>query len=178
MSVPWWASPILSAILAIAAAWLAISFDRRKTVNQELVRKRIAIYDEMAPRLNDILCFFLLVGDFRNLPPSAMIAHKRKLDRTINVYLPIFSPSLKTRYDAFIDVCFLPFGGGSGRPALIKADRERLAAEWGKKWNADWDRGFVDPAAASDLERVVRHYEALMNQLAREVGVGVRGRLG
>jgi hypothetical protein len=170
-------SPILSAILAIAAAWLAISFDRRKTVNQQLIRKRIAIYDEMAPKLDDILCFFFLVGDFRKLPPSAMIAHERRLDRTINVYLPIFSPTLKTRYDAFIDVCFLPFGGGSGRPALIRADRERLAGEWGKKWNADRDGGFVDPARASDLELILRHYEALMGQLAREVGVGDRGRL-
>ena len=126
-AVPWWANPALSTILAIAVAWVAVSFDRRKTVNQELIRKRLGVYDSMAPKLNDILCFFFLVGDFRNLPPPVMIAHKRELDRTINVYLPLFSPALKARYDDFIRTCFLPFGGGTGRPALIKANLEWLA---------------------------------------------------
>ena len=121
-TMPWWANSVLGAALALLVAWIAISFDRRKTVNQELIKKRLSIYDEMAPKLNDILCFFSFIGRFRSLPPGTIIAHKRELDRTIHVYGPIFSPALRDRYDEFVKLCFIAFAGGVGRPALIAAD--------------------------------------------------------
>jgi len=180
--ISWWASPLLSTVLAIAVAWIAISFDRRKTANQELIRKRLAIYDEMAPKLNDLLCFFFLVGDFKNLPPPTLIAYKRALDRTAHIYLPIFSPALKERYSAFINTCFLPYGGGSGRPALIRARLETLTPEWGSDWKADWNSGFVTSNEdAAELDEVRRRYDDLLAQFARELGAGrsaKRGRSG
>jgi hypothetical protein len=161
---------VLSASLALAAAWIAISFDRRKTLNQELIRKRLAIYDDMAPRLNDILCFFFCIGRFKSLPPAEIITHKRSLDRTIKVYGPLFSETLRRSYDRFIKYCFKAYEGGTGNPALIAADVGHLAFEWGTDWQAGWTPGFVAPDKAADLGEVRRRYDALMRQLAIEVG--------
>ncbi len=168
--VVWWASPVLSALLALAAAWLAISFDRRKTINQELIRKRLAIYDEMAPRLNDILCFFFCIGRYRSLPPREIITHKRALDRAINLYAPLFSPALRRAYDGLLKYCFIAFAGGTGKPALIAADVDFLISEWGGDWQAAWTAGFVPRAQAVDRDEVRLRYNALMRQFAAEVG--------
>jgi hypothetical protein len=172
--VPWWANSALGALLALLVAWIAISFDRRKTVNQELIRKRLSIYDDMAPKLNDIVCFFSCIGRFKSLPPATIIDHKRDLDRAINVYGPIFSPRLQDRYDAFIGFCFVAFCGGVGRPSLIAADVVWLEEEWGDEWQAGWKSGFVAPDAAADIDEVRRRYGALMRQFAVEVGVAGR----
>lgn len=169
-TIPWWASSVLGAALALAVAWIAISFDRRKTVNQELIRKRLAIYDELAPRLNDILCFFLCIGRFRSLPPDTIIAHKRELDRALKVYGPLFSARLRARYESFIKFAFVAFAGGLGRPALIAADIGLLQREWGSGWQAAWTSGFVPAEKAARPAEVRARYDELMRQFAREVG--------
>ncbi|HVQ09801.1 MAG TPA: hypothetical protein VMS43_15335 [Allosphingosinicella sp.] len=154
----------------MAVAWIAISFDRRKTVNQELIRKRLEIYDDLAPRLNDLLCVFLCIGRFRSLPPEAVIAHKRELDRMIKVYGMLFSRELRARYDRFIKLAFVAFAGGAGRPALIAANVDRLKVEWGPGWQDAWASGFVAAASAPKPAEIRARYDALMRQFAREVG--------
>jgi len=174
-TIPWWANSMLTTLLAIVVAWVVIAFDRRKTVNQELIRKRIQVYDEMAPMLNDIVCFFLYVGDFKSLPPATLIAHERNLDRKMHLYRPIFSTALESRYDAFMMSCFAVYAGGIGKPALIKADYVRVARVWGKDWKPEWNGDFVPPDAASKRGEVGRRYDALMDQFARELGARARG---
>jgi uncharacterized membrane-anchored protein YhcB (DUF1043 family) len=69
MPNPWWTAviaPLLTGILGVAAGYIAIRFDVKKVSNQELIKKRIAIYDEMAPKLNDLLCFFFALGHGRS----------------------------------------------------------------------------------------------------------------
>jgi hypothetical protein len=166
----WWATPLLTAVLAAGGAWLAVSLDRRKAINEELIKKRLAVYDEMAPRLNDILCFFFCIGRFQSLPPAEIIKHKRALDLSINLYAPLFSPALRTAYDAMLKYCFVIYAGGTGKPALIAANIETLRKEWDGAWQPAWTPGIVPVEQAVDPDEVRRRYDALMAQLAREVG--------
>ena len=168
-AVPWWANSLLSTMLAVMVAWLAISFDRRKTVNQELIRKRIAIYDQMAPMLNDLFCFFRSVGAWNNLTPPVMIDHKRALDRIVHVYGPLFSRKLTARYDRFIDLAFATYQG-FGEPPRLKASLVRIREEWGESWQAGWDARFVETPEQSSPYEFGQAYYALMNQFAVEIG--------
>lgn len=170
---PWWwsaaAAPLLTGALGAVVAYLAIRFDSRKALNQELIKKRIDLYDEVAPRLNDLLCSFLAVGQWKNLPPPVVLQRKRDLDRILHVYGPLFSQVVVDQYKVFIHKCFRTFTG-SGRNALLRADRVHLQKEWGEAWQPDWNEQFV---ALRDVvtERELRdEYSRLMTELA--VGIG------
>ena len=52
--------------------------------SQKLVEKRLAVYDDLAPDLNDFLCYFTFVGLWKELRPPDVVALKRKVDRKIH----------------------------------------------------------------------------------------------
>ncbi|OCJ66286.1 hypothetical protein A6U97_26505 [Agrobacterium tumefaciens] len=172
-SVPWWwtafAVPFLSAGLAVMGAWVAIGFDRRKSVNQELIKKRIAVYDDVIPKTNDMLCYFNCIGDWRTLDPDKLLDHKRKLDRAMNVYGALFSAELDVRYHAFIDACFSTYEG-RGKPAKLRANTDFLKRQWGDDWVLKWDACFMpvkDALGRDDLRPI---YDAMLGQFAIEIG--------
>lgn len=168
----WWGifgAPLLAALLATAGAWVAISFDRKKTVNQELIRKRIEIYDQVAPRLNDLYCFALSVGQWKQLAPPSMIDHKRVLDRTVYIYGPLFSANLVQRYHTFIHTMFLTYTA-VGQAAQLRISRLYLEREWDSEWDENWNLLFAgDDHEVSDSD-VRGAYNALMTQFAAEIG--------
>ena len=173
--VPWWANSLLSTVLAVLVAWVAISFDRRKTVNQELIRKRIAIYEEIAPRLNDMFCFLRAVGNWKDLTPPALIEHKRALDRLFNLYGPLFSERLLRRYNRFITVTFAATYA-VGETSKLKAPWVLIRMEWGEAWPADWNKKFVEPDEQSSHGEFGQAYWDLMDQFAIEIGAPRRHR--
>ena len=176
---PWWwsaiASPLLTGALGAVAAYLAIRFDTRKTLNQELIKKRIDLYDEVAPRLNDLLCSFLAVGQWKTLPPPIVLQRKRDLDRFIHVYGPLFSQVVVDQYKVFIHKCFRTFTG-SGRNALLRADRSHLQKEWGEAWQPDWDEQFVGSRDVVTERELRAEYSKLMVELAAGIGTPRRKR--
>ena len=48
------ATPVIAGIIALMVARFGIQLERQKAINQELVKKRIQIFDEIGPKLNDI----------------------------------------------------------------------------------------------------------------------------
>ncbi len=163
------ATPMLTGAIGIVAAYIAIRFDARKSVNQELIKKRISVYDSVAPKLNELLCFFLSRGSWKSLNPPLIIQRKRELDQTIYIYGPLFSPSIFEQYNIFIHTCFKTFVA-VGRDACLRADRNRLKIEWGSEWKPEWDSCFVAPAEAAKSEDVMQEYNKLLAQLATEIG--------
>ena len=62
---------------------------RHQQVHQELLRKRLQLFEDVAPKLNDIHCFFQAIGHWAELSPDEVIKRKRAIDRSIegNRYL-------------------------------------------------------------------------------------------
>jgi hypothetical protein len=166
-------APFLSGAVGIIAAFVTIRFDVRKTVNQELIRKRISIYDAIAPKLNDLLCFFLLRGNWRSLTPPVMIQNKRELDKTMYVYGPLFTQTVFDQYNIFIQVCFKTFMG-VGRDACLRANHGRLQSAWGAHWKPEWDICFVPLDNASKNQEIMGEYDKLPTLLASEIGAHPR----
>ena len=170
---PWWwgaaAAPLLTGALGAALAYLAIRLDSRKILNQELIRKRIDLYDQVAPRLNDLLCAFLVVGHWKELPPPVVLQTKRDLDRIMHVYGPLFSQIVVGQYKVFIHKCFRTFNG-RGCDALLRADRVHLHREWGEDWQPDWNQRFVIPRDVVSERELRDEYARLMAELAAGIG--------
>ena len=169
----WWTTflvPAVSALLAVAGAWVAIAFDRRKSTNQELIKKRIEVFDYMAPKLNDLLCFAVSVGSWRTLTPTSVITHKRELDRSFHIYRAMFSLPFAAAYTRLIEECYFSTWQGPGAPARLKLSTTELKIQWGAHWDSQWDAHFVPPDTASPQRQIVTAYADLMHQFTIEVG--------
>jgi hypothetical protein len=92
------ATPLIAGIIAWMVARLGIQLERRKAINQELVKKRIQLYDQIGPLLNDIYVAFMFVGHVKDIKLSDVIQRKRQADRIIYVNRPLISKNL------FIDI--------------------------------------------------------------------------
>lgn len=172
-ATPWWWAPVLAAGLAVFGAWMAIAFDRRKSINQELIKKRIVLYDEVVPMANDVLCYFTAVGGWKALTPTDLLAHKRALDRFINVHGALFSDDLTTAHRAFIMACFRE-RNGPGEPARLRANRDVLKYEFGPAWKDAWNVSFVEVEYRVDSKTLRSTYDEFLRVFAREIGTPLR----
>ena len=171
--VAWWGTPLFSALLAaigaVAGSWIAVWFDRKKAVNQELVKKRLELYSTYVPPANDLYCFLRKIGNFRSMTPAIMLENKRKLDQFIHLYGPLFTGSkLVDAYTVYIELCFKTFTG-TGMPATIRADPEKLAKQYGEAWQTTWNSSFV-ATDVPDINDVHKAYIAFVNAFALQVG--------
>ena len=176
-------------ILVLVFGWLANRslkrLETRQAANQNLIEKRIQVYDQMADDLNSIYCFFLRIGHYKEITPDEMIEIKRRVDRRAHTQRPFFDPAHQRRYLDLMDTCFRTHTG-VGQTAKIRADPARYRAEFARlktPWNAAWDKMFVKDLAAdrgtSDLEaaglatlqRVDQSYEALMDSFSTQMGM-------
>lgn len=153
-------------IAVLVAGWM---LKRREQLNAELVRKRIAIYDEIAPLVNDILCFYTAVGRWRDLNPPAVIEQKRKIDRAMHVYRHFWDAAVWRRYRAWSEGCFEEYGGGFGRPARLRLDRAYLIRQMGDGWREDWQPWLAE--GGQPIAKARHLTEAWMAGFARDIGV-------
>ena len=161
---------LASLSIPVALLLLGLALERRKVANQELTKKRIAIYDQVAPRLNDILCFYRAVGHWASLDPEKIIAAKREADRHMHVYRALFSTEFFASYKAFMDLCFETYSDPrGGAPAKLKLDRAHVMREMGPRWVEGWtERCSANETRIAELSRA---YDAVMHAFAREIGV-------
>jgi hypothetical protein len=140
---------IISGLTPIIVAYLAFRFNRVikkyekvQWTNQKIIEKRIAIYDIIVPKLNDLLCYYCYIGDWKEITPKGIIETKRFLDKQVYIYAPLFSNDVLNKYNALIDVCFEKFTGW-GKDAKINSFYERRK-ECQDNWIEDWNDCFSD----------------------------------
>jgi len=150
-------------------AWIAINFDRRKTVNEELTKKRLVVYDDMVPKANDQLCYITCVGCWKTFNPEKLLNHKREFDRSLYINGPLFSQDLIRYGHRFIFACFITFTG-AGKPAKLRADKLYLETQWQQDWDHTWDSFFVGPSEIIKDKELREAYNAFVDQFAIEIG--------
>jgi len=161
---------LASLSIPVALLLLGLALERRKVANQELTKKRIAVYDQVAPRLNDIMCFYRAVGHWASLDPDKIIAAKREADRQMHVYRALFSAEFFAAYQAFMDACFETYSDPrGGAPAKLRLDRAHAASQMGPRWVDAWDeRCSARPTPVTEMSAA---YVKVMTAFAREIGV-------
>ena len=157
---------IATPLAVLLTGWM---LKRREQLNGELIRKRIAIYEEVAPLANDILCFYGAVGRWRELDPARVIDCKRKIDRTMHVYRHFWGAEVWRAHKAFSAACFVEYAGGAGLPAKLKLDVAHLRRDMGDGWREEWLGQLAE--GSHSIGTVRRAYEAWMVSFAHDIGV-------
>ena len=108
-------------VVAVPGYWLnrrLKSLESAQWAQQKIVERRIQAYDELAPALNKLFCFFGYVGGWKEIEPPTMIALKRTLDERAHISAPLFDRDFLKVYNELLERCFTTFGGwGAGREA-------------------------------------------------------------
>jgi hypothetical protein len=105
-------TPVAVVSLGLWVNRLSRRLEASQWANQAIVEWRMKIYDELASRLNDLLCYFTFVGNWKELTPPEIVNIKRVLDKRVYTVAPLFSDEFRNRYDALINSCFETYVGG------------------------------------------------------------------
>lgn len=163
-------------VLAAIGFRLSRALRRHEAVqwaNQKIVEKRIKVYEELAPCLNRVYCFFAERGDWKEITPPAAIALKRQADRIAHVNAALFSAVLMDAYDGFMKSCFRTYND-VGADAQLRAslDHHRRGTA---PWDDAWDELFLkdEKGESTDKRTINDAYHRLMSEFATELGVGL-----
>jgi hypothetical protein len=177
---------IISGLTPIIVVYLAFWFNRvikkyekNQWTNQKIIEKRIDIYDIIVPKLNDLLCFFSYIGNWKDITPPNIIEIKRFLDKQVYIYAPLFSENVLVKYNDFIDVCFEKFTGW-GKDAKINSLYERRK-ECQENWMDEWSNCFSetyinkrkghDDLVRQDIAQIRSLYLNLMEELKKDLEI-------
>jgi hypothetical protein len=166
-------TPVLLFALGIVVTRAARRIENAQWASRKLIERRIELHKDMAPKLNDLYCFFATVGHFRDITPPDALKVKRELDKLFFQNEQLFSPEFGSRYNRFIDSCF--------KHSRFAEDAKLIAqAEWIREqrsysgWDSSWNIMFI-PMTTDESKRTVpvqeENYRALMSTFADDLGV-------
>jgi hypothetical protein len=157
----------VSAFIPVAVVFLGLRLDASRTINQELVKKRLAIYDSVAPRINDIFVFYQGIGHWAELNPSKVIENKRVIDKIVYVNQFLFSKATFRAYKDFERQHFELYSEAN-RPAALRIDLGYLRPQLGEGFKPEWNES-VEKRHLGDRVEQNRAYQSLMKALADEI---------
>ena len=102
--------------------------------NQTVVTRRLDIFAELAPGLNQLLCFSTFVGGWKEIQPHQAIATKRQLDETMYANRVLFSDELFAAYREFMTTLFAMYAARGGDAHL----RAPIESKWGDRRKLPW----------------------------------------
>jgi hypothetical protein len=167
-------APVLVVIVGLALNRSVKRLEQAQWGNQKIIEKRLALYDEIAPDLNKLYCFYMWVGYWKDVSPKDVVDTKRKLDTTVNIYRHLMSRDFYTAYEGFIDLLFLTYSG-TGEDAKI---RSAIIGPLGDRsihanyiWERQWDSSFAPPDQAAPPSEIDAQYHLTMEAFRDCLGV-------
>src|SRR6202042_318169 len=94
--------------------------------NQTVVTRRLDVFGQLAPGLNQLLCFATFVGGWKEIQPHQAIATKRQLDETMYANRVLFSDELFAAYREFMTTLFAMYAARGGDAHL----RAPIESKW------------------------------------------------
>lgn len=160
--------PIAVAAFGVYVHRVTKRFEHLQWRSQKLIEKRLAVYDDLAPLFNDLLCYFTYVGNWRELDPPDVVLLKRTVDKKVHLAAPLFTGEFFAASMDFQSLCFETYTGW-GRDALLRTAfvrrREGCLNDWKQEWDACFSIQVVEP-------NEIRHaYRRLMEAFAQDIGV-------
>lgn len=161
-------TPVVLLFLGIWAQRAVKRFEHQQWRSQKLIEKRIRVYEELAPELNCLLCYYIRVGNWRGLSPKAIINKKREIDKQIYLAKPLFSGQFFDICMKFMDLCFETYTG-AGKDAKLRTTFEGRKRVFEGTWDPEWDYCF----SKSPTAEIAIHegYESVMDVFSSELGV-------
>ncbi len=181
-------------LIPFAIAAFGLLFHRYKTAlesrfehERETFGRRFMKFEEISSLANDIYCFQVLVGHYRQIQPPSVIEKKRQLEALVFATLPLWNDRFANALMRFLDVCFKT-QRGTRQNVASAADVQRHKTESASSWDASWDAFFLEPAerqaylseiTSSDFSGSYRNavvkpaYAEFLSALSESVGGGL-----
>jgi hypothetical protein len=154
-------TPLAVVVLGFYVARISRRVEAVQWANQTVVARRLQIFDQVAPKLNQLLCFATFVGRWKEMRPEDAVALKRALDEVMYANRVLFSDALFDAYLAFMATLFATF-------ARVHEDaplRVPVASELGDRRRLPWWDDMLlaqfDTANPSTLAEVNNTYHIL-----------------
>ncbi len=172
---------LIPAVLLFVGVWMdrrIKEFEHRQWSNQKVIEKRLEVYEKLTPDINEMMCYFMRIGSWKEHRPAEIVGMKRDLDKIAHIYAPLFSPLFLEKYNEFMKKCFAMFRG-DGLDAQLRTEcvyyRDAYVGEDGQgdQWQPEWDEYFTGPDEAVDRDEVRAAYQELVGITAKELGVGL-----
>lgn len=152
---------------------LGRAYERDQWANRRAVERLIELHKELAPLLNDLMCFFRMIGHFREIDPPGALARKRQADRVFYANEHLFSTKFREMYRLLMSRYFAQWET-PGQDAKIRTSSHRLREERGPgaSWDDTWYRLFEVLPDSSDRRREQEDiYVQVMVAFAAELGL-------
>lgn len=166
-------TPIVVLLIGVSINRSLKRAERRLWLNQKLVEKRIELLDEVLPDLNDLFCYFLWIGPWKELSPRHIVERKRKLDRIFYSNRPYFPAATIREYEAFMAALFKTYAApgvdAQLRTGMSSSDGDRASAFPGS-WQQEWSALFVDEEERTSRTDVRQRHQSLEDRLSKDVG--------
>ncbi len=156
-------TPLTVAGLGYFVARVSRRLEQVRWANQTVVTRRLEIFNEVAPALNQLLCFATFVGRWKEIKPQDAIGVKRTLDETMYSNRVLFSDSLFTAYQEFIASLFAMYATADGDAHL----RAPIVSKWGDRRNMNWWQDSMTSLFSADKQADLDQIQAAYDQLAR-----------
>lgn len=154
----------------IVVALVGYALSRRLGFHQKIIEKRVRVYEEIAPLMNDLYCFFMVRGHWKDLSTSQVVQIKRKADKAFYVNRFLFSEQLGELYFSFVvDRCFVLNNQGHGQDAKLRTDSRLYQGVLASGALSASDIALFS-GDQPDYGLIRAAYEGLMEQFARELG--------
>ena len=162
---------VVEALTPIAVVGLGVVFARTSRrmeqiqwANQTLVTRRMDIFSQLAPGLNQLLCFATFVGGWKEIQPRQAIATKRQLDETMYANKLLFSDELFAAYHEFMAALFAMWST-TDADAHVRAP---IKSDWGgdRRHLPWWDEGSMASLFSSDKPASIDEIQTAYNALA------------
>lgn len=173
------ATLVVEALTPITVAGLGVLFARTsrrieqvQRANQTVVNRRLDIFGQLAPGLNQLLCFATFVGGWKEIQPKDAVATKRKLDETMYANRVLFSEELFAAYHQFMTTLFEMYATADA-DALLRVpiahhlgDRRKLP--W---WDEDSMAALFSTGSTAGVGEIQTAYEQLGERFRGELYV-------
>ena len=163
-------TPLTVAGLGVYVARASRRIEQVQWANQTVVTRRLDIFAELAPGLNQLLCFSTFVGGWKEIQPHQAIATKRQLDETMYANRVLFSDELFAAYREFMTTLFAMYAARGGDAHL----RAPIESKWGDRrklpwWDESMAALFATPAIG--LNGIQAAYEQLSDRFRADLYV-------
>lgn len=157
--------PVVLLMLGIWAKKIATNHEKRVSLDERVIEKRVEIYEAVGKDLNDIYVFLIQVGHWKELTPQDIIQKKRQVDKTMYIHRPYWSAEMFESYMNFMSAGFDAWNGSTEDAKIRTSSRqfERLP-----NWNDTWESFFTKKTL--DMDEVKRSYLALIGKFSEQFG--------
>jgi len=165
-------TPITVAGLGVLFARTSRRIEQVQWANQTVVTRRLDIFGQLAPGLNQLLCFATFVGGWKEIEPTQAIAVKRKLDETMYANKVLFSDELFAAYHHFMSTLFAMYATTDADAHL----RAPIKSKWGNRrnlhwWHEDSMAGLFSPDNPASIEDIQAAHDQLAQRFRTELYV-------